>query len=126
MSRAGMDEESLADLARDIRLKGLLVPLIVCRQGERYEIVAGHRRSPSHGRGLGGGRPPLPRLAAVGSTLHVARHAVVVQAALRRPAPGAGGHRAPSACSQHVPKTISEPVYGRPRDCASGGVTEGT
>jgi len=44
-SRAGMDEESLAELARDIRLKGLLVPLIVCRQGERYEIVAGHRRS---------------------------------------------------------------------------------
>lgn len=66
-SRVGMDEESLDELARDIRLKGLIVPLIVAqsdqrcaehapldrRAGERscalcrfrYEIVAGHRRS---------------------------------------------------------------------------------
>ena len=44
-ARAGMDKDSLAELARDIRLKGLLVPLIVCKHGERYEIVAGHRRS---------------------------------------------------------------------------------
>jgi len=44
-SRVGMDDASLNDLARDIRLKGLIVPLIVAAQQGRYEIVAGHRRS---------------------------------------------------------------------------------
>lgn len=43
-ARATMDEQKLEELAADIRLKGLLQPMIVVRMGERYEIVAGHRR----------------------------------------------------------------------------------
>lgn len=49
-SRVDMDETSLDELTRDIRLKGLLCDLIVARKGERYEIVAGHRRSIACGR----------------------------------------------------------------------------
>lgn len=44
-SRVGMDDEALEELARDIRAKGLISPLIVARVTDRYEIVAGHRRS---------------------------------------------------------------------------------
>lgn len=43
-SRAAMDPEKLEELARDIRAVGVLQPLIVARVGDRYEVVAGHRR----------------------------------------------------------------------------------
>jgi ParB family chromosome partitioning protein len=44
-SRVGMEEHELEELARSIRLNGLIQPLIVARDGARYQIVAGHRRS---------------------------------------------------------------------------------
>ncbi len=42
--RASMDEPALADLATSIRKHGLLQPLLVVPDGDRYEIVDGHRR----------------------------------------------------------------------------------
>lgn len=44
-SRVGMDDAALDELADSIRRNGLIQELIVARLGERYEIVAGHRRS---------------------------------------------------------------------------------
>ena len=43
-SRSTMDEQRLDELAASIRANGLLQPMIVARHGERYEVVAGHRR----------------------------------------------------------------------------------
>lgn len=43
--RTDMDEESLAELARSIKQVGLIEPIIVIRKGDRYEVVAGHRRT---------------------------------------------------------------------------------
>jgi ParB/RepB/Spo0J family partition protein len=43
-SRATMDEQALDELTDNIRLNGLLQPLIVARLKDRYEVVAGHRR----------------------------------------------------------------------------------
>lgn len=43
-SRAKMDPAALQELASDIRAVGVLQPLIVARVGDRYEVVAGHRR----------------------------------------------------------------------------------
>lgn len=43
-SREEMADDALAELERDIRRHGILLPLIVKRVGDRYEIVAGHRR----------------------------------------------------------------------------------
>jgi len=43
-SRSSMDDKKLDELTADIRLKGLLQPMIVARAGERYEVIAGHRR----------------------------------------------------------------------------------
>lgn len=43
-SREAMDEEKLDELARDIRAKGVLQPLLLARVDDRYEVVAGHRR----------------------------------------------------------------------------------
>ncbi len=42
--RSVMDEDALMELADSIREVGILNPLIVRRLGDRYEIVAGHRR----------------------------------------------------------------------------------
>ena len=42
--RTTFDEAALADLAENIRLNGVLQPLLVRRAGTRYEIVAGERR----------------------------------------------------------------------------------
>lgn len=44
-SRTSMDERKLEELAADIRVKGVLQPISVVRVGERYEVVAGHRRT---------------------------------------------------------------------------------
>lgn len=43
-SRAQMDEVGLDELTASIRAIGLQLPLIVARRGDRYEVVAGHRR----------------------------------------------------------------------------------
>lgn len=42
--RGQMTEEALAELADSIREHGILQPLVVRRQGERYELIAGERR----------------------------------------------------------------------------------
>lgn len=39
-----MDEDKLDELAVSIRAIGLQQPMIVARLGERYEVIAGHRR----------------------------------------------------------------------------------
>lgn len=44
-SRETMDERKLDELADNIRVNGLLQPLIVVRVGERFEVIAGHRRT---------------------------------------------------------------------------------
>lgn len=46
--REAMDEQKLYDLAEDIRANGLLQPVGVKRDGERYEIIFGHRRFMAH------------------------------------------------------------------------------
>lgn len=43
-ARSSMDDQALEELASDIRRKGLLQPIIVARLGERFEVIAGHRR----------------------------------------------------------------------------------
>ncbi|MCQ9372851.1 ParB/RepB/Spo0J family partition protein [Methyloversatilis sp. XJ19-13] len=44
--REAMDEEGIAELARDIEARGLLQPIIVTpARGNKYQIVAGHRRT---------------------------------------------------------------------------------
>ncbi len=42
--RKSFDEEKLKELAASIRLHGIVQPLILYRQGDRYTIVAGERR----------------------------------------------------------------------------------
>lgn len=42
--RATMDNDQLVDLAQSIRSIGLIEPIIVKQNGDRYEVVAGHRR----------------------------------------------------------------------------------
>jgi ParB family chromosome partitioning protein len=42
--RVTLTEESIVDLAKDIRDKGLLNPITVRPMGERFEVVAGERR----------------------------------------------------------------------------------
>lgn len=44
-SRSEMDDDKLAALADDIRARGVIQHLIVYPEGDRYRIVAGHRRS---------------------------------------------------------------------------------
>lgn len=42
--RKDFDEASLEELAESIRIHGIIQPLIVTKEGERYRIVAGERR----------------------------------------------------------------------------------
>lgn len=42
--RMSMDPVSIADLAESIKTSGLINPLTVRSRGERFEVVAGHRR----------------------------------------------------------------------------------
>ena len=42
--RTNFQEEPLAELVSSIKEKGVLAPLLVRRQGEKYEIIAGERR----------------------------------------------------------------------------------
>ncbi|MBI5466900.1 MAG: ParB/RepB/Spo0J family partition protein, partial [Candidatus Kerfeldbacteria bacterium] len=42
--RSAVDENSLLELAESIRAMGLIQPLTVKQVGDRYEIIAGHRR----------------------------------------------------------------------------------
>lgn len=43
-SRTQMDEEKLDELATSIREIGLQQPMVVYREGERFQVIAGHRR----------------------------------------------------------------------------------
>jgi ParB family chromosome partitioning protein len=43
-SRQTMDEGALDELTASIARDGLLQPILIGRRGERYEVVAGHRR----------------------------------------------------------------------------------
>lgn len=42
--RRNFDEAALGELAESIRVHGVIQPLIVCKRGDRYEIIAGERR----------------------------------------------------------------------------------
>lgn len=42
--RTNIDEENLRDLADSIRANGIIEPLVLRRKGERFEVIAGHRR----------------------------------------------------------------------------------
>lgn len=42
--RTRHDDSALHDLAVSIRTMGIIEPLVVCRRGERFEVIAGHRR----------------------------------------------------------------------------------
>lgn len=42
--RTGMDRDELDDLAQSIKQTGLINPITVRPKGERFEVVAGHRR----------------------------------------------------------------------------------
>jgi ParB family chromosome partitioning protein len=42
--RERFDEEALDDLAQSIRVMGLIEPIVVERAGDRYRVIAGHRR----------------------------------------------------------------------------------
>lgn len=42
--RANFDAEGIAELAASIKRHGVLQPIVVSRDGEGYELVAGHRR----------------------------------------------------------------------------------
>lgn len=43
--RSDMSKENLAELASSIKQIGLLEPIVVTPRGDRYEVVAGHRRT---------------------------------------------------------------------------------
>jgi len=43
-SRSSMDDDAMSELVGSIRLIGLQQPMIVARTGERFEVIAGHRR----------------------------------------------------------------------------------
>jgi ParB family transcriptional regulator, chromosome partitioning protein len=49
-ARAGMDIDKLDELTADVKAKGVLVPISVVRSGERFEVIAGHRRRIAAGR----------------------------------------------------------------------------
>lgn len=42
--RMGIDEEAMSELAGSIRRIGMVCPLVVAKNGDRYTLVAGHRR----------------------------------------------------------------------------------
>jgi len=42
--RMGIDEEAMSELAGSMRRIGMLAPLVVAKNGDRYTLVAGHRR----------------------------------------------------------------------------------
>jgi ParB/RepB/Spo0J family partition protein len=43
-ARSQMDERAMQELVDSIRANGLISPIAVARVGERYEVIAGHRR----------------------------------------------------------------------------------
>lgn len=49
-SRSAMDDTKMDELVSSIRANGLIQPLVVARVGERYEVIAGHRRFKGAGR----------------------------------------------------------------------------
>lgn len=46
--RSRFDQDQLADLAESIRTNGLIQPIVVKSKGDRFEVVAGHRRLQAH------------------------------------------------------------------------------
>lgn len=49
-SRTAMDEQKLDELAASIKAIGVQQPIVVVRQGERFRVIAGHRRRVAAGR----------------------------------------------------------------------------
>jgi len=47
-TRQSMDEEGLHQLAESIKTAGLVNPVLLRKTGQRYEIIAGHRRLVAH------------------------------------------------------------------------------
>lgn len=43
--RSELDDESINELAADIKRNGLIQPIIVVKRNDRYEVIAGHRRT---------------------------------------------------------------------------------
>src|SRR5256885_6967247 len=69
--RTSFDPAGIEELAASIRRHGVLQPIVVSRQGDGYQLVAGHRRGlppraagqnviPAGGGGGGPGPPPPP------------------------------------------------------------------
>lgn len=48
MIRARIDADVIRELGESIRERGLLMPIIVVKSGDGYEVVAGHRRLLAH------------------------------------------------------------------------------
>lgn len=44
IARKSMDEDFLQELAESIKEHGVITPLIVTKEGDKYRIVAGERR----------------------------------------------------------------------------------
>jgi ParB/RepB/Spo0J family partition protein len=49
-SRSEMDEVKMDELTASVRANGVIQPLSLARRGERYEVIAGHRRFMAAGR----------------------------------------------------------------------------
>lgn len=49
-ARSRMDDEKMEELTTSIRANGVLVPISIVRVGERFEVIAGHRRRIAAGR----------------------------------------------------------------------------
>lgn len=49
-SRSSMDDDAMSELVTSIRAIGLQQPMIVARVGDRFEVIAGHRRRIAVGR----------------------------------------------------------------------------
>lgn len=49
-ARSRMDDEKLEELTTSIRTNGVLVPISIVRIGDRYRVIAGHRRRIAAGR----------------------------------------------------------------------------
>lgn len=46
--RLSVDDAAIIELAKDIRDRGLINPITVRRDGDQYEVIAGHRRLLAH------------------------------------------------------------------------------
>jgi len=72
--RQVFDEESLDELAASVKEVGLLQPIVVRRQGDRYELVMGERRWRAHQRA---GLPMIPAIIRATDDHHLLRDALL-------------------------------------------------